>query len=342
MPYLPRMRSANARPLLAALLLGLLLLAASGGLAVADEAAAVEDALDPAPTLSIEAYEAMLKEGPITRWSLFALKLLPMILGIGFLIALYVAWHRRQVRAPGPGPVEGPGPTVPFPPLYALGATMLAVFLGGAFAALALAPLLPGGRQSFLFGVVFMGAIEVPLAVLVIARRQQLRQGRITPPWRAFLRGFAVFCVGSAVAFPLAIVGAQALLAAGEQPEMQDVIVKATDPAAPENLWVVALFGVVVAPFAEEAIFRGLFFPALRSTAGGGRRGFWISAILVSMLFALIHDNAFAFLPLFGLAMVLSFVMEKTDSLSTCILGHAFYNASSVVPLLIARSEGVL
>jgi len=85
-----------------------------------------------------------------------------------------------------------------------------------------------------------------------------------------------------------------------------------------------------------------LFFPALRRSVGGGRQGFWLAAILVSLLFASVHENWYAALPLFGLAMVLTIVFEKTNSLSTIILGHAFYNASTMVPLLIARLDGVI
>ena len=311
---------------------------------------------ETADEVTVEQWEETLAQSPTTRWALVLLKVVPTLLGVLFLFSAYRGWNRRKagwggaedrdrlLAVFGEGePLGEPraGPTVPYPLGVAFLLTVFAVVLGLAAAPL-VANLLPGGRDTLVFRVVLVLLVEAPIAAVVLVRRHRLRAGRITAPARALGRGVVTFSIGSAVAFPLALLGGAVLLGLGKPPEVQQVLLEATDKASPANLWIIAAFGVLAAPVLEESIFRGLFFPALRQASGGGRRGFWLSAILVSLLFATVHENLYALLPLFGLAIVLTVVFEKTDSLSTVILGHAFYNASTVVPMLIARMEGAI
>ena len=90
-------------------------------------------------------------------------------------------------------------------------------------------------------------------------------------------------------------------------------------------------FAVVLAPVAEEFIFRGMLFPFLKQL--GFPRLAWFG---VSGLFALIHVNAAIFLPLFVLALALTWLYEKTDNLLASITAHATFNAVNLV-LLIAE-----
>lgn len=110
------------------------------------------------------------------------------------------------------------------------------------------------------------------------------------------------------------------------------------DQAAVEMLlqakgwWTVTYFGVfaiVVAPVAEEFIFRGMLFPFLRQL--GFPKLAWFG---VSALFALIHMNAPAFLALFVFALALTWLYERTDNLLAPITAHALFNATNFVLLL--------
>lgn len=87
----------------------------------------------------------------------------------------------------------------------------------------------------------------------------------------------------------------------------------------------VVLLAVVVAPIAEELIFRGYLYGVLRKYTGR------LSAILLSsLLFAAIHLHAPSFAGLFILAVVLALVYERTGSLWAPIAMHAVFNAVSV------------
>lgn len=89
-----------------------------------------------------------------------------------------------------------------------------------------------------------------------------------------------------------------------------------------------AVFGlaVVAAPVAEELIFRGCLYGALRKS--GGR----VPAIVVSsVLFALIHGHLPSLPGLIVLAVGLALVYERCGSLWAPISMHASFNALTIV-----------
>ncbi len=94
------------------------------------------------------------------------------------------------------------------------------------------------------------------------------------------------------------------------------------------DAWMVALFGVFIAPAAEEIAFRGFLYPSLRPWTGR-----IIAAIMTSVPFALLHAQqvAHAWGPLamvFLVSMVLVGIRERTDSVAASALVHACYNLS--------------
>jgi membrane protease YdiL (CAAX protease family) len=98
----------------------------------------------------------------------------------------------------------------------------------------------------------------------------------------------------------------------------------------PEQIYL-GIFAVVLAPVAEEFIFRGVLFTFVKQL--GLRKTAWIG---VSLLFALIHGDAAIFIPLFGLALVLTWLYELTDSLMAPIFTHALFNAANLILLTYA------
>ena len=60
-----------------------------------------------------------------------------------------------------------------------------------------------------------------------------------------------------------------------------------------------------------------------------------LAAVLVSALFALVHFNEASLLPLFALALVLTWVFERTNSLATAMVAHGLWNLSTVFPLVL-------
>jgi membrane protease YdiL (CAAX protease family) len=86
---------------------------------------------------------------------------------------------------------------------------------------------------------------------------------------------------------------------------------------------------VIVAPVAEEIIFRGYFYGVIRRF--GGR----IPAILTSsLLFAAIHVHLPSMLGLGLLAVILCLLYERTGSLWATMTMHAAFNATTIAALI--------
>jgi hypothetical protein len=91
--------------------------------------------------------------------------------------------------------------------------------------------------------------------------------------------------------------------------------------------WVLAVFGILIAPLFEELFFRGFLYPALYR-----RIGFFAALVINSLLFAITHEGQLAhawapLLVLFVVGMALTFVREKTGSVAKSFLVHSGYNA---------------
>lgn len=87
-------------------------------------------------------------------------------------------------------------------------------------------------------------------------------------------------------------------------------------------------FAVVLAPVAEEFIFRGVLYPVIKQLGYPRLALFGVSA-----LFALIHLDAAIALPLFVLALGLTWLYERTDTLLAPIAAHGLFNAANLVLL---------
>jgi len=94
--------------------------------------------------------------------------------------------------------------------------------------------------------------------------------------------------------------------------------------------FVLGIATIIIAPVAEEIIFRGILYPAIKR-AGYPRIALWGTALL----FGLIHLNVATFVPLTFLAVVLVLLYEHTGNLLTCITVHSFFNAANFVALYL-------
>lgn len=77
----------------------------------------------------------------------------------------------------------------------------------------------------------------------------------------------------------------------------------------------------VIAPVLEEIFFRGFLYPVIRRYWGV----FWAAA-LTAVIFAAIHRNLFAFLPIVVLGSGLAYIYEKRRSLAAPITMHLLHN----------------
>jgi membrane protease YdiL (CAAX protease family) len=87
---------------------------------------------------------------------------------------------------------------------------------------------------------------------------------------------------------------------------------------------------VVVVPFVEELIFRGMIQTALRSYIAKP----WPAIFVTSLVFIVFHANPEHWLALFALSLCLGYTYEKSGSLFRSIFVHALFNGMSVLAAL--------
>lgn len=195
---------------------------------------------------------------------------------------------------------------------------------------------------------------EVPLAVLVIATPVALLgvaavwlrsrygtdavrvMGRSAWRWSDVGVGVGVG-LACFVLQRIALVALVALLAGlgAEVPTVQDSFrVVAQNPSTAPAL---VLSAVLLAPFSEELLFRGVLFAGIRA-----RTGFWGAALVSAGTFTLAHlgDGGGPLADLIIVAGILPLgiafaaVMERRGSLLACAVAHAVYNAGGVALLI--------
>ena len=105
-------------------------------------------------------------------------------------------------------------------------------------------------------------------------------------------------------------------------PEVQPAVQALKDTVTWYDRVLLGVMAILLAPVAEELIFRGIFYPAIKQ-AGHPHLALWIT----SLAFAGVHAHAPSFLPLLLLALLLTWVYEHTQNLLAPILAHACFNA---------------
>jgi membrane protease YdiL (CAAX protease family) len=155
--------------------------------------------------------------------------------------------------------------------------------------------------------------------------------------WRQWWLSFAiapvaVFCMWCLMGF-LALSGwngwLERIFDIESLQESVKLLKEAKDPVV---LVLMAVAAVLVAPVAEEIVFRGYLYPAAKRFCGpvGG-------IIFSSLVFAAAHGNVVALLPLFILAVLLCLIYEFTGSIWANISVHLLFNAATVAVQLMVR-----
>lgn len=104
----------------------------------------------------------------------------------------------------------------------------------------------------------------------------------------------------------------------------------------PSAGYLLAAFGILVAPLVEELFFRGFVYPAVARWTGS------VSSILITAAaFAALHGGQLAYawaplLVLFGIGAALTIIRAKTGSVATCVVVHMGYNLSLFIMLFVA------
>jgi membrane protease YdiL (CAAX protease family) len=125
-------------------------------------------------------------------------------------------------------------------------------------------------------------------------------------------------------------------LATRHPPVQQQLVAALQNTALPwGQLVFMGVVTILIAPFAEETLFRGILYPAIKQN-GFPRAAWWIT----SLVFASMHVNTLSFIPLTVFSLVLIFLYEKTGSLWASISAHCLLNSANfTLALLTAASN---
>ena len=110
-----------------------------------------------------------------------------------------------------------------------------------------------------------------------------------------------------------------------------DILEKSIDNAvaiAPQSSQLVTalLCAVVIAPWFEEILFRGLVMGELLKVVRP-----WVAITLQAIVFGVAHGVLFQFLYAFVIGIILGIVYYRTKSINSVILCHMVFNVSAVL-----------
>lgn len=194
-----------------------------------------------------------------------------------------------------------------------------------------------GGELSVTGSLLLLTVTQLGLlavAGLFVAAPRALAGVRLLPErgtWRSVLIGSALVIpawIGAQLISVVAVTLLERLFGISPSAGIAEEAIARVDPM----VLIVAL--VVVAPIAEEVFFRGVVYNAWEREYGP-RVAVYGSAVL----FALIHQSLFLFLPIFALGVVLAWVYRRTRSLPAVIVLHAGFNAVTLALGLLVRYE---
>jgi membrane protease YdiL (CAAX protease family) len=181
---------------------------------------------------------------------------------------------------------------------------------------------------------IVVAAVSLDVALLAVVYLRVVRPGAIT--WDTMglssrrlggallpglLFGLLLFATSGLLEFLLAQIGIR---------QTQSAIFESVRRASPGEFGLVLMAGAVIAPIVEEIYFRGFVFRAYLDQKGP-RQAFLFSA----GLFALVHLNLPALLPIFAIGLLLSFLYLRTGSILPAIVAHGVNNAAAFTALYL-------
>jgi len=114
------------------------------------------------------------------------------------------------------------------------------------------------------------------------------------------------------------------------QPQEQQAVHALRVASTWSHRLLLAMLALLLAPVLEEVAFRGVLYPAIKQ-AGFPRLALWT----VSVIFASVHANMATFIPLLVLALLLTWLYERTDNLLAPITAHALFNVFNFAKLYL-------
>jgi membrane protease YdiL (CAAX protease family) len=159
---------------------------------------------------------------------------------------------------------------------------------------------------------------------------------RVTSPSRSPLSttqacaaGGLLFLASLPLILTAALAWKAALRAVGLPTDQQDMVDLVRNADAPGLLALIAVLAVVLAPVAEELVFRAGLFRYLRTRVPRA-----IALVAPALLFAALHANLVAFVPLAVFGVLLALAYEQSGRLVVPVVAHALFNLHTLALVL--------
>ncbi len=220
--------------------------------------------------------------------------------------------------------------------LSRLGGYLMCLYGGillGTFAQKAAEPLGPSVSQMIIAALSLQGAALVLIPHFLHEQHLSWKEafGFGNNRKQAIMLGVILACLFLPLGMALQWLSAQLMVHLPHlqlKPEQQEAVQTLEMAVTWFNRVALAIVTIILAPAAEEMLFRGILYPAIKM-AGFPRLALWGTVLL----FAAIHVNLVTFVPLVVLALGLTLVYEKTDNLLAPITAHALFNAMNFIIL---------
>lgn len=190
--------------------------------------------------------------------------------------------------------------------------------------------------RADLFVPVMAGAVAgVLVPMYLMARRWDFslrRDFSLTNPHPIVLAAAALLAICSLV--PTSLLAELSLRLHPADPQWESLF-RDHLPTTSLGIVLAVVSVVIVAPLAEEIIFRGLLHRLASSMWGA-----FPAALISALVFGIVHGEPWFLFGLVGVGLMLAFIYEVTRSVTACWVAHAVHNSISLWAML--NTEGSL
>ncbi len=137
----------------------------------------------------------------------------------------------------------------------------------------------------------------------------------------------------------LGLIWSGLLMQFGHEPNPQEAVSLFIDSVKDGDhvlLLLLVLQIILIAPWLEELLFRGLLFRWIL-----GYRSVLASTIISGVIFGVLHDSLASMFPIACLGVALAWLYNRTGSLLTTIFFHTFFNATMISILFAVQISGL-
>jgi membrane protease YdiL (CAAX protease family) len=199
-----------------------------------------------------------------------------------------------------------------------------------------LLPAMPRETTAFIVQTLALDWLGIVVVALLLAHRRFSWYGAFGLTWRgggrSALLGLVFFLAVMPFFWFYSTLYELGLRWLGVDPTLQEVAVALTnDQPLGVRIYLIGV-AVVIAPFFEELLFRGMLLPVAAKWLGVGR-----GIMVTALLFAAIHLHLPSLLPLFIVGVAFSLAYLYSGNLLVPIVMHGLFNAFNLAILTALR-----